>query len=348
MIEIVGAMIVTFFASHFGVAMAMRYALAKSLIDIPNARSSHKMPTPRGGGVGVVLGFIAVGVIVAALYPQDSLFYVGYISALIVAAVGWLDDRRSLSALTRLGTHTFAAVLVIFAADGLAQIHVGEFVLSLGMPGALCVVLWLVWSTNLFNFMDGSDGLAAQQGIFVLFTMGLMNLGSGNSELAMLMLGTAAALGAFVRWNWAPAKIFMGDVGSGFLGFLLVALAVLGEYRGAMGLAMGLLLNVLFVVDATGTLLRRIFNRENIVVAHRKHLYQRMIQVGLTHGQVAAGAIAINVLFVLPVAVVAYLVPVLMPWILLGMYIGVSAAWYWGSQICVTRLATNSQQESIA
>jgi len=348
MIEFLTILCAAFATSYAGIALTRRYALAKRIIDIPNERSSHVLPTPRGGGIGIVVGFLVAGVAIAGLYSVDKATYAGIIAALFIAGVGWVDDRRSLSALARLGAHFIAAGVVVFSVGGVSQISLGNTILMLGLLGTQGALVWIVWSTNLFNFMDGSDGIAAQQAMFILSVMGIMCIDADVSILGMLMLGAVAALLAFLRWNWAPAKIFMGDVGSGFLGFVIASFAVLTENQGMMGLAMGLLLNVLFVVDATCTLLRRIVTRENIFAAHRTHLYQRLLQAGMTHGQVAAGAIAINVAFVLPLAVYSYFVPTITPWAILGIYASAIIAWSWGNHICVSRLEIMSIQKRIA
>lgn len=303
------------------------FALSHAIVDVPNGRSSHAEPTPRGGGAAIVL-LVLLGVAGAAwggLIPaHEAIALAG--GGFVVAVAGWADDRRSLSARVRLGCHLAAAAWAVYWLGGVESIAVGEGRALLGWPGSMLAVLGIVWATNLYNFMDGIDGLAAGQALCAGAAGGaLLALSQGGGLAAVAFLAAAASAG-FLAWNWAPAKIFMGDVGSGFLGFLFAALAVASENRGSVPLLVWLVLLGVFVVDGTFTLLRRAAAREVVYQAHREHAYQRLVQAGLTHGQVSALVIGIN-LALAALGAAAVLRPALLLPVVLTALLGLTAAY---------------------
>ncbi|HTZ37760.1 MAG TPA: glycosyl transferase [Stellaceae bacterium] len=262
-----------------------------AVLDIPNARSSHAVPTPRGGGVAVVAATLAawLGLCAAGLRPVGDLVVLA--AAVGLAGVSWLDDLRDLSPAVRLLAQLGAV------AAGVALLPRGA-VFQGWLPPALdataAALVWL-WFVNLFNFMDGIDGIAGSEaaaiGIGIALVAGTADPGLAASSLAL----AAAALG-FLVWNWAPARIFLGDVGSvplGYLlGFLLYALALRGAWAGA------LILPLYFLADASLTLLRRLLRRERIWQAHREHFYQRAVQHGLGHAAVVRRVIAADLVLI--------------------------------------------------
>ena len=183
----------------------------------------------------------------------------------LVALVGWLDDRRGVHAAVRAVVHCVAAGWAVYLVGGLPSYSTGTEHVHLGAIGGLLAVLGIVWATNLYNFMDGIDGIAGGQALCAGVFGGALLLLSGSAGLASVAFLVAAATAGFLAWNWAPAKIFMGDVGSGFLGFTFGALAVASENDGGVPLLLWVLLLGVFVVDATVTLLRRTLARRGAV-----------------------------------------------------------------------------------
>ncbi|MBQ1557108.1 MAG: glycosyl transferase, partial [Pseudomonas sp.] len=215
-----------------GVSLVMtgalrRYALSRSLMDIPNARSSHSVPTPRGGGVAIVLAFL-VALPVLAL---ADLLYWAVMWALLgagagVAVIGFLDDHGHIAARWRLLGHFVAAIWALFWLGGLPPLSLFGMSFDLGWLGHALAALYLVWLLNLYNFMDGIDGIASLEAICVCIGGALLFVLSGHAGEAALPLLMAAAVAGFLFWNFPPARIFMGDAGSGFLGVSLGILSL--------------------------------------------------------------------------------------------------------------------------
>jgi Fuc2NAc and GlcNAc transferase len=276
--------------------MVRGHALARSILDLPNHRSLHQAPTPRGGGlsiVAVVLGFLVVAA-VFRLLPWNVAVGIGG-GGSVVALVGWRDDVSSVPAIRRLVVHFFAALWVVGWLGGLPLIALGGDQVKLGTAGAALAVLGIVWATNLFNFMDGSDGIVAVEVISVGSLGGSLLFATGNYGLGLLGFVLAGAALGFAWWNWAPARIFLGDVGSGFVGFTIGALAVASENAHAVPVTVWLLLSCVFLVDATLTLFRRL-RMGHWREPHRTHAYQMAIQGGWSHRAVAGWVAALNVI----------------------------------------------------
>ena len=287
-------------ALSYGLTFALRrYALARSLMDVPNARSSHTVPTPRGGGVAIVLVFLAaisVQALTGALETRLWLALLG--SGALVAVVGFLDDHNHIAARWRLLGH--------FAASAWALLCLG------GMPGVIGAVdgltalwwlfglLYLVWMLNLYNFMDGIDGIASVEAVCVCAGICLVYALGGDAPLMLLPALLGAAVLGFLLWNWPPAKIFMGDAGSGFLGLMLAVLSVQAawvktEYFWAWVILLGV-----FVVDATFTLLRRLLRGDKVYQAHRSHAYQYASRIYGRHLPVTVATAVITLGWLLP------------------------------------------------
>lgn len=274
-----------------------RYALARSVLDVPNQRSSHTVPTPRGGGlaiVAVVLAGTALAGAAGALSAAQALALGG--GGAMVAAVGWLDDHRHVPAAWRFAVHIVASVWAVGWLGGMPQLELGALRLGLGAGGALLAVAALVWLTNLYNFMDGIDGIAGGEAVAVGGVGGALLWAAGERGLAAVALAAAAAAAGFLVWNWQPARIFMGDVGSGFLGFFFGALALASERAGGPPVLVWILLLGVFVVDATLTLFRRAARGERLHEAHRSHAYQRAVQSGWSHARVAGTVLLLDAL----------------------------------------------------
>jgi Fuc2NAc and GlcNAc transferase len=282
-------------------------AAGRGVLDVPNARSSHGVPTPRGGGLAIVLVTTAA-LLVLALRGTVRLDLLAAVAGggLAVAFVGFADDRCSLSAATRLTVHFAAALWALAWLRGLPPLRVGADLVSFGWSGYVFGALGIVWAVNLFNFMDGIDGIAASEAIFVVIAGALLSVpmaASTSVGLAALML--AATCGGFLLWNWPPAKIFLGDVGSGYLGYVIVVLAVAATRDNPIALWLWLILGGAFFVDATVTLLRRALRHERVQEAHRSHAYQWLARRWESHGKVTLATLGLNLLWLFPCAAFA-------------------------------------------
>jgi len=281
------------------------YALDR-LLDIPNERSSHSAPTPRGGGLAIAFTALG-GIVLAAMlnWIEWNLAIALVGGGALIATVGWVDDHRSLSALTRFAVQFFCAGWAMYWLGGLPSLSLGSATLHLG---PVLGVIGIVWAINLYNFVDGIDGLAAGEAISTGVIGGLILLAMGQTGLALVSLLIAAASAGFLPLNWAPARLFMGDVGSGMLGYLFAVLAIASENSGAVPLLLWVLLLGAFVFDATVTLCRRIAHGERWYHAHHSHAYQRMVQAGRSHAQVSSTILLINLVLAI-LAIVAWLRP---------------------------------------
>jgi Fuc2NAc and GlcNAc transferase len=280
-----------------------RYALAQSLMDIPNARSSHSVPTPRGGGVSIVLSFLGA---LMFLYFQGAVasgaFY-GVLGATVaVAAIGFLDDHGHIPARWRLLGHFAAAAWGLFWLGGMPAVEILGHSLDLGWVGHVLGMLYLVWMLNLYNFMDGIDGIASAEAVCVCLGAALVYALGGYSMLLPAPLVLAAAAAGFLIWNFPPAKIFMGDAGSGFLGMLLGLLALQAAWQAPALLWVWLILTAVFIVDATLTLLRRLARGDKVYQAHRSHAYQYASRECGGHLPVTLAVVVINCVWLLPLA----------------------------------------------
>ena len=283
----------------FVTGLMRKVALSRGLLDVPNDRSSHTVPTPRGGGVSIVIAVNLILVFMASTNTlQPRLFFALAGGGLAVAFIGFMDDRRAQPAGIRLAVHIASAVWAVAWLGGLTQLGAGGGVLELGWMGSVLAVLGVVWALNLFNFMDGIDGITGGQTVAIGFGAALVAFVSADPNSGALPLGLAlgaTALG-FLAWNWAPAKLFLGDVGSVPLGFVIgwLLLSMAGDGRWAPAL----ILPLYYLIDATITLLRRAARFERIWHAHREHFYQRAVQAGLGHGAVVLRILGCNLVLI--------------------------------------------------
>jgi Fuc2NAc and GlcNAc transferase len=267
----------------------------RGMFDVPNQRSSHANPVPRGGGIAIVTAFVIGLLLIFGGQGMDARLLVIVVpGASAVAAVGWLDDRHGASPRLRAAVHFVAAAWAVAWLGGLPELQVGLTHIVLGRVGAVLAVVGVVWFLNLFNFMDGIDGIAGSQAVLIALVAGLIAWLNADRSLAVawLLLGGSAA--GFVVWNWPPARIFMGDVGSGFLGYCLAVLALVGERSGSVPLLAWTILVAVFGFDATITLVRRLIRGERVYEAHRRHAYQRAVISGFTHRTVTIAAATIT------------------------------------------------------
>jgi len=282
-----------------------RYALARSLMDVPNARSSHSLPTPRGGGVAILVAFL-LGLNIAFFAEfgiPANLFYALLGAGAGIALLGFLDDHGHIAARWRLLGHFAAAIWALFWLNGLPPIDALGFSLDLGWVGHVLAAVYLVWLLNLYNFMDGIDGIASVEAICVCLGGALLGI-AGSSQptefVAPLLL--AAAVAGFLFWNFPPARIFMGDAGSGFLGITLGVLSLQAAWVAPQFLWSWLILLGVFIVDATFTLLRRLMRGDKVYEAHRSHAYQYASRRFGRHLPVTLAVAALNLFWLLPIA----------------------------------------------
>jgi Fuc2NAc and GlcNAc transferase len=285
-------------------AWILRRATAYGLIDLPNERSSHKVATPRGGGVGIVvvvefgLAFLAASELLP-VGPAVSLFVAGA----LVGLVGYWDDRFRLSARTRLVAHAAAAVLVLIFLP-LPVIPLPGATLAASQFTALLAFVGIVWSINLFNFMDGIDGLAGSQAVFVFGSAASLELWFGGHSVHVELLWITVAFAAlgFLVWNWPPARIFMGDVGSGFIGLMVAAGALGFGGSGPLTVWTWVVLQAVFIGDTAVTILVRALHGARLHEAHRSHCYQRLSRHWKSHCHVVLAAQGYNIAVLLPLA----------------------------------------------
>ncbi len=254
------------------------------ILDHPNSRSLHESATPRGGGLAIFVAVVISGTIAAALYGTSSdLLWLG-IAALMIAGVSFLDDWLTINLGYRIAVHFFAAYLIIREGLALESLALPGVVWSFPEPVATAFsLLFVVWMVNLYNFMDGMDGFAAGMAVMGFGSFALLGWFAGDTRFMALNLIIAAAAAGFLVFNFPPAKIFMGDLGSSLLGFLAAAFALWAERDGLFPLWVSVLIFSPFIVDATITLLRRILRREKFWQAHKTHYYQRLVQLGWGH-----------------------------------------------------------------
>jgi Fuc2NAc and GlcNAc transferase len=306
-VVVLTVLIGTFVFSIVLVGYVRRYALKKNIIDLPNTRSSHARPTPRAGGIAIVMSFISALCVLSLCRVVDTrTASILSVAGCTIAGIGYLDDRRQLTARLRLTVHLAAAVLVVALLGGLPERELARWGLNEFWVGSAFTVLVLVWGTNLFNFMDGIDGIAGSEAIFISAGGAWLNWldGSDSGMTAAMLSLSAASLGCLV-WNWPPARIFMGDVGSGFLGFMVTALAIVASERGSIPIEVLPILGGVFLVDATITLIRRILRGDQWLDAHRMHAYQHLAHRLGNHRPVTLTVIAIDLCWLLPWAYVA-------------------------------------------
>jgi len=297
--------LVLFVASAFITRQLVRNSHRFSKMDIPNERSSHITPTPRGGGIA----FVATSLIGFLLLLLNNALNGTELLALccagsIVAIAGHLDDRQKISGATvRLFLHAISAIILVVGVGIPSELAIFERTINTGIVGSILSVVYLVWLLNLFNFMDGTDGIAASEAIFALLAGAFLNfhvLADANHSAAAVIL--AASTFGFILYNWSPAKIFMGDVGSGYLGIVVGGLSLIAANQDPELLWVWIILLAVFVSDATTTLIRRLLRKQKPHVAHRSHAYQHLAIRINSHAKVALLVLAVNIVWLLPIA----------------------------------------------
>ncbi|TGD73481.1 glycosyltransferase family 4 protein [Mangrovimicrobium sediminis] len=297
-----------FLLSALGCGAYLRLARRWQILDLPNERSSHVLPTPHGGGIPALLAMMVVAVaagVVDAVWPAPLALLLGLALSLLV--VGVLDDLRGLPVAARFGVYALCCALAVYALYAARAADAG---VANAAWFALLAVPGLLWLVNLYNFMDGIDGIAASQCIAAAGVAGALALRvPGAADYALLCFLLAAAHAGFLLWNWSPARLFMGDAGSVPTGFLLGGLALYGMWQQILPLACWLILLAAFITDATVTLLWRAAKGERVWQAHRSHAYQRLSRAWGGHRPVVLALLAAILLWLAPLATCAAFFP---------------------------------------
>jgi Fuc2NAc and GlcNAc transferase len=306
--------VLLFVSSALITAGVRAFLVRHGVMDLPNARSSHAVPVPRGGGVAIVAVFLSavVWLLLKQAIPA-KLVWALLGGGLAIAVVGLADDRFKLTPWPRLAVHSLAAAWAVWSLDSMRPLQFGGGNSFGAWVSRGVAFIGLIWLTNLFNFMDGIDGLAGMEAVCVSGLGAILLFLNGLPSYARVSSTLAAASFGFLVWNWPPAKIFMGDVGSGFLGFTLGVLALFSSKAGPELIWPWLILLAAFFVDATVTLLRRMFSRARWHEAHRSHAYQHAAQATGSHAKVTLAVAVINVGWLFPLAWAALRYPTAAP-----------------------------------
>lgn len=296
-------------------AGVIRYGPRFGLLDTPVARSAHVAPKPLGGGAALAAPYFlcVIWFVASAAISESALAYLG---CLFIVVLGFSDDRWQLSSKVRLPVQ-FIVSLAAVRAIGVDSVDFGFFSLSEPLTLSLLAVLSLVWLCNLTNFMDGIDGIAASQLLVTSLSCVVLLVGldaaageSGEHDVVLtLSVVLAASAAGFLLWNWSPASLFMGDAGSGFIGFALGLLALESLVTQRMAVWSWVLLLGVFIADTAVTLLVRIIRGERWYEGHSQHAYQILSRRLNSHPRVVGGVILINICWLLPLAWVAGILP---------------------------------------
>lgn len=273
--------------SWFGVGRLRHLLTAKNIVDTPNERSLHEGQVPRGGGIIIVVLLLVVLLALSISSSRPTLFLALGINILLWSVLSWRDDQHSLSPKFRLVIQMVFTLLAVSAFGWIDTVQLSSGLrIPLAWLGAVLTFIGFLWLANLYNFMDGMDGLVAAQTIIAGLTLSFWFWVLGDIEITFLCLAVAAASYGFLLWNWRPAKIFMGDVGSVTLGAFFACLIIIGASRFDIPVLSMVMLFGLFVGDTTLTILKRVLKREKIWLSHRQHYYQRLGLAGLAHEKI--------------------------------------------------------------
>ena len=294
--------LLTAIVSFLSCSRATAIAKKSGMIAQPGERQSHEVPTPTGGGLGIMFSIVVTSLGLQLIMPVPGFWWQNMLPGiLLLVIVGWRDDRHPVSATVRLLVQL--AVSLWLLGFGWLQFSVSD------LAWFASVVVAMVWLMNLYNFMDGSNGMAGFQGVFAGLLMAVLFQINGHVAMALLALSVAAACAGFLPLNFPGARVFMGDVASVPLGFIFASFAVYGMQTGSIGVPLSILIMSVFIIDATLTLFTRVMSGEQWYTAHTQHVYQRLIIRGWSHRKVLIAYQAINVILVIPAIVLAKVYP---------------------------------------
>lgn len=278
------------FISSFIITYLVReFAIKKSIMDVPNERSSHTIATPRGGGLAIAITWFSGITFLFFTNNIDTNLYYALISGILISIISFIDDIYNLKSTPRMVVQAICAGLALYFIGGLQKLDLGFYIIENVYLLSAIAFIGIIWFINLFNFIDGIDGYTASETIFVAITLFFLTGQSLSLILAFSTLG-------FLIWNWQKAKIFMGDIGSTLLGFTIIVLAIHYQNTNQVSLINSLTLTSVFWFDATYTLFKRFLNKEKLSEPHRKHFYQRIVQSGFSHQKTVLYAMFINVI----------------------------------------------------
>ena len=283
--------LILFFFSLVLTIFIKQIAIKKSLLAIPNERSSHVKPIPHGGGIAIAITWF-LGLVYLFIYKGlDTKLFEALMVGTVLSVVSFLDDLYELKPTTRLLIQAFVSIFGLYLLGGLVQVDIGFFSIKNQILTNMLAFFGIMWFINLYNFLDGIDGYAGSEAIFLALSGWLF---FGGAHFLVLV----ASVAGFLIFNWHRAKIFMGDVGSTLLGYT-IAIFTLYYQNNGVSIFIWLILFGLFWFDATLTLVRRYLNHEKLSLAHRKHAYQRLVQSGFPHDQVVFFALSINLVLLI-------------------------------------------------
>jgi Fuc2NAc and GlcNAc transferase len=309
-VTIVTVLLCVFACSLVGNFFYPRIALRFRIHAIPNYRSLHPKTTPRGAGIVIaVVNLVAVAIGYRLGVIDYSHFMVFFVGGIAVASIGLADDRFELPALFRLAVQIAAAIWILTWFGGMPPLGLGPMIIDFGWIGDLIAVLSMIWFFNLFNFMDGVDGMATSGTIYVTAAAALILMINGDFALALLAASLCAAAAGFAYFNWPPAKVFLGDAGSSYFSYTIAALILSSLWSDGMSLWTWLILLGYFVVDTTVTLLIRIATVKKWYRAHRSHAYQNLARLWDDHLKIVRLVLLVELMWLLPLAMLSVWMP---------------------------------------
>ncbi len=293
---------VTAVISYLSCWLTMHFAIRVGMIVQPGARQSHQHATPTGGGLGIIFTVVLTTVCINAFQALPDFWWFNMVPGiLLLVLVGWFDDKKPLASTLRLLVQFIVSLwLLLFA--GFLDLAQHAVLIAL-------TTITVVWMMNLYNFMDGSNGMAGFQGVFCATVFAVLFALGGEPAMALIALPVAAACCGFLPLNFPEARVFMGDVASVPLGFIFAGFAVYGVNAGVFGWWIPVLVMSVFIVDASLTLAARVIQQKQWYTAHKQHVYQRLIERELSHSQVSMVYQAINVVIVLPALALVKMYP---------------------------------------
>jgi Fuc2NAc and GlcNAc transferase len=263
-----------------------KFALYKSLLDIPNDRSSHAIPTPKGGGIAVAISwFLGITYLSITGELENQVFF-ALLMGIPLVIIGFIDDILNIKPFVRFVIQAFVAGLGLFFLGG---INLHSWQGSYLIPIIILALIAIVWFINLFNFLDGIDGYIGSEIVFIGISAYLL---TGEKTGLLLTLSVSG----FLIWNWPKAKIFMGDTGSTLMGYIVAVMIIYFQNTQKTSVFVWIILTSVFWFDATITILRRLINKENIFQAHRKHAFQRIVQAGFSHQKAVVYSLLLNII----------------------------------------------------
>lgn len=281
--------IILFLLSLFLTLFIRSLAIRKSILDFPNERSLHKNPTPKVGGLAVAIVWFSGLFYLYITNNIDHILFFSFIPGILLVVIGIIDDIIAIRPLYRLIFQLIVSSIALFILGGLGKLNLGFFTVENRLILSILALLGIMWFINLFNFLDGIDGYIGMEVVFITSSAILLF----NDRIAPVLL--ASTLG-FLIWNWQPAKIFMGDVGSTLLGFNIAVFSIYYQNTSKSSLLIWLMLSSVFWFDATLTLFRRYKKKEPLIVPHKKHAFHRIVQSGFTHQKTVIYAFSLNLI----------------------------------------------------